>query len=185
MRDFEYEMNDMKKEEKGIDNSIDRELADEVYIFCPEINTGVMFYNNSPSGAIADFAGTLPVGKFWYGTYKKVEWNNEVNGIKDNNLPVSNDVSLITNIQKKTGRTTNGSSGSYNAVTIMVSYDTFLDVVTQLKNPTNDRDNRHYVLDLKSKIYNKKDYILDSEKKELNDLNKFIDGYHSSINNLK
>lgn len=57
-------------------------LANVVYVFCPSYEKGVMFYDQSPSGAVAKLTGSLPEGAFHSSGEKIVEWNDEINGKK-------------------------------------------------------------------------------------------------------
>lgn len=59
-----------------------------------------MFYDQSPSGALAKFVGYLPVSKFWSSKEQIVEWNEKINGTIKNDVPVTKDISYVVNEKK-------------------------------------------------------------------------------------
>lgn len=182
MRDFEYEFNkeeiERKKREEEKEKKLEIEneklrnafqFADEIYIFCPGINKGIMIYNQSPSGALAKFSGGLPAGKFWYSKSEMVEWDNKINGQRDDSLPVTRNVSFVTNSQKVLKMRSlkyGGGASSCNAVTIMVSQETFINLLYQVSKPTMESERNYNILDLKSGIYEKDSYMSKRINKE-------------------
>ena len=61
-------------------------LAVRIYVFCLEEDRGVMFYDQSPDGAVAMFSGSLPKGVFLSSGEQVVEWNPETNGVKPKDI---------------------------------------------------------------------------------------------------
>jgi len=61
------------------------ELANEIYIFTSPNRDGIKFYDRSPEGAVAKFAGSLPEGKYLTdrASVSIVKWDNDVNGYNE------------------------------------------------------------------------------------------------------
>ena len=128
------------------------ELADQVYVFCPEYGKGIMFYDQSPTGIISEMTGTLPDSKFWSSGEKVVEWNDNINGVKDNEVPVNKHTSLL--VECKSINVPDGDS--YTVSTIMVSKENFMKILSQTEKPTMESSGRYKIIDFNSKIFNNK-----------------------------
>ena len=118
---------------------MDLELANVIYVFCPHHKKGVMFYDQSPEGPEALFAGSLRNGKFFVAGEKVVEWDETINGEREEDV---HDYKVV----KQTKLKVNG--GSYEATTIMISNKAFDDLLEQLKNSVFEEKRGYKVIDL-------------------------------------
>ena len=128
------------------------QFANRIYLFCKEINKGIMFYDQSPTGVVTKLIGSLPSGKYWSSGERFVEWDERINGKRYLNLPVDNHISLMTNKQKRFGRTSNGNISSFFEITIIISAENMYKLLQQLKNPVINSNNDYKVLDLNSEV---------------------------------
>ena len=103
------------------------ELANVVYVFCPRFKKGIMFYDQSPSGAVAKFSGSLKEGEFYSSGEVIVEWDDNKNGVRTYEVKKSH-ISHKINIEVKNGDT-------FEATTILVPDEVFGDLCVQIKNP--------------------------------------------------
>ena len=128
-----------------------RQLADQVFVFCPNMEIGIMFYDQSPAGPIAKLVGSLPKGKYWSSGEDAATWKEELNGKRNNQLVVDNETSLL--VERKIIKVNGGAS--FKVSTIMVSEDNFNDLISQIDNPTyaSQQNYESYkVLNINSKI---------------------------------
>lgn len=102
------------------------ELADRIYMFCLEEDRGIMFYDQSPEGAVANFSGLLPNGVFLSSGEQLVYWDDKINGVKPSEL--GKEMNFVS-------RKVKYKDGEYTAKTIFVSKETFIDVLLQIKDP--------------------------------------------------
>lgn len=102
------------------------ELADRIFVFCLEEDRGIMFYDQSPDGAVAKFSGSIPSGMFLSSGEEIVEWNPKLNGVKPTEL--DDDMAYSSEIVKFR-------DGEYTVKTFVVSEQTFADILKQIKNP--------------------------------------------------
>lgn len=164
---------------RQIDNksSYNKELANNIYVFCPLINKGIMFYDQSPDGPLAKFAGSLPEGKFWSSGEITVDWDENINGPKQNNLVVNDDISYVVNVCDEQVKTSDDSSKTLISATIMVSERNFYNLLLQLEHPILHPDNNYKVLNLNSKIRYLNNYINDESNNNIlsNDVNNLKD----------
>ena len=101
-------------------------LADRVYVFCLEEDVGIMFYDQTPRGAVAELFGTLPEGVFLSSGEEVVKWDENVNGNKPDKVDKIMDCGSI--IVKTRGE-------EYKATTFLVSKEIFVDIVKQIRGP--------------------------------------------------
>ena len=101
-------------------------LADNVFVFCPGSKKGIMFYDQSPSGAEAILMGSLRDWKFFSSGEKVVEWDETINGEKKSEI---NDV-CVTNRVK-----VNVVGDSYTATTVLVPDYVFESLLEQIRKP--------------------------------------------------
>jgi len=96
---------------------MEKELANEVYIFTSPGMPGIKFYDRSPDGAVAKFAGTLPKGTYQTDIYSisQVAWDREINRPNKSQLVTAKD-------------------GSYTATTIIVSPEQLMRILQQIEN---------------------------------------------------
>ncbi len=125
------EPEDPNRNKNNDDRRLERsaDLADIVYVFCPELDRGILFYDQSPKGAVAKFAGSLPAGQFFSSGFREAEWDNSINGERRQDVFPNQLISFVTNVDLYP--TINGYSNSIT--TVMVSLDTFKKVVKQLR----------------------------------------------------
>ena len=153
-----------------------RKNAPEIYVFCPITEEGFMFYDMSPSGPVAELTGFLPEGKFWYLHDEMVQWDEKINGKKNNDVLVSDDTPLI--VDSRYIRYVDSTSRVY---TIMVSPEVFLDLLHQLQEPTMSTDGRYKILDFHGKI-RRLSFI--NNQYNNTDLNKYDDLYYDNYDML-
>lgn len=131
------------------------DLANQIYVFCPDIEKGFMFYDQSPSGAVTEMTESLPDGKFWSSGEKIVEWDDEFNGKRAENIGVNNHISVIVNAEKLR---LHDDGKDLNVITIIVSHNNFLKLLYQIDNPVMESQQQYKVLDFNSSIL-KYDYF--------------------------
>ena len=151
------------------------ELANQIYVFSPDCKKGIMFYDHSPSSDVAKFSGSLPEGKFWSSGEEIVEWNEEINGSKIDNIPVNSQVSLLINSQKV--RVYDGDS--FASSTIIVSHENFLKLLKQIEHPVMESNQQYNILDFNSIIYDYDNF------KNLNYLNDFTEINNKNSNSKR
>lgn len=97
--------------------NMERELADVVYIFSDPSKPGIKFYDRSPSGAVAEFCGTLKPGRFQTDIYSisPAEWDRDINKFNG-----SQSIRII--------------QGSYTAKTIIVSEEQLKKIYDMINN---------------------------------------------------
>lgn len=130
---------------------MERELANVVYIFTSPGMPGIKFYDRSPEGAEAKFAGTLPKGEFQTDIHSisRVAWDRNIN--KPNK-------SQLIKVRE----------GSYTATTIIVSPEQLTKILQTIED---SKDKEHVIIDVIENKY-KKDITsdlseLEQMKKEL------------------
>ena len=138
--------------EKDSESESKYKEADHVYIFCPTLNKGIMFYDQSPISVEAFLTGSLPSGKFWSSKEEIVEWNEEINGKWDPNVSVSDYLSIMTNKQKANVISPGGKVSTITQTTIIVSPNNMVKLLNQLDNPVMSPNNNSKVLDLNSVV---------------------------------
>ena len=139
---------DKRKLESSTEITNNLQLTDRIYVFCPEVEQGFMFYNQSPSGAVAEFSGYLPEGKFWSSGESIVEWDEEINGVRRESYPVTDNKSLM--VEGRHIRVRDGKP--LNVYTIIVSKNNFMNLLNQIVSPKYEPENGYKVLDFNSKI---------------------------------
>jgi len=94
-----------------------KELANEIYIFTSPGMPGIKFYDRSPDGAVAKFAGSLPKGTYQTDIYSisQVSWDREINRPNKSQLVTAKD-------------------GSYTATTIIVSPEQLMRILHTIEN---------------------------------------------------
>ena len=142
---IEYNRDDSKKYERLLTTL--KQLADEIHFFCPTIDKGLCFYNQSPSGIVAKLTGTLPERTFLSSGHKLIEWNEEYNGKKESSYPINNELSLITSIKK-----VRDGESSHKIITIIVSPLVYRDLILQITNPVIDEETSYEIHEIKGKI---------------------------------
>lgn len=135
------------------DNNDNSKLADVVYVFCPGYDKGIMFYTQSLSRDGIKIVESLSEGKLLSSGEKIVEWNNEINGIRDNNVPVNSQTSFLVNSQMVRVH----DSDSHGAITIIVSYNNFVKILGQIEKPVINQDENYKLIDFNSRIVDYKE----------------------------
>ena len=92
-------------------------------------------------------------GKLLSSGEKIVEWSNEINGIRDNNVPVNSQTSFLVNNEKMNAHDGN----SFSAITIIVSQDNFLKILDQIQKPVLNQDKNYKLIDFNSRIVDYKE----------------------------
>lgn len=136
---------------KKIKEELKMELANEVYIFTSPGMPGIKFYDRSPEGVVAKFAGTLPKGTYQTDIYSisQVSWDRNIN--KPNK-------SQLIKVRE----------GSYTVTTIIVSPEQLTKILQTIED---SKDKEHIIIDVIENKY-KKDITsdlseLEQMKKEL------------------
>lgn len=134
------------------------EFADEIYVFCPDSNIGIMFYDQSPIGSIEKLVGSLPEGEFYGCGFKIVNWDNTINGTEKDEIEVTDNISILVNTHKQMALRSSqygGGSGSYAVKTIIVSPNNFEKIITKIKEGEPVYQGNH-LIDFNSLIVSKK-----------------------------
>ena len=132
---------------------MEKELANVVYIFTSPELPGIKFYDRSPEGAVAKFAGTFPKGVFQTDIHSisRVSWDENIN--KPNN-------SQLIKVRE----------GSYTATTIIVSHEQLIKILQTVEE---SKDKEHIRIDVIENKYQKDVNFdlseLEQMKKELMD----------------
>ena len=124
------------------------ETVNQVYVFAQGIDEGFMFYDQSPYGAVAKFAGYLPEGKFWSSGEFTAKWDDKINGPRAENYFVDDDYSIISDY-----RTIKTPKRKTNVTTIIVSEENFKNLISQIRNPQYDSYSGFRILNINSKFH--------------------------------
>lgn len=156
----------------------DKGIGLQIYIFCPMLNEGIMFYDDSQKAN-----GSEMQSSFICDGATKVVWDEQINGKRDSHWQseVDSENSLLVNsvlhdLMTNTGKVT------YNARTLVVSERVFVKVLNQLK-----QQDAYKHIDLGTRIkniLNRYDYdnaITDT----YNDINGITDGYNNESGGIK
>ena len=130
-----------------------KEFADVIYIFCPEVEKGIKFYDQTPRGAVAELTGSLPTNVFWSSGEEYVRWDKRVNGEQNPSLKPTDEESLIVHSHEELA----AGAKPYHAYTIVVTKKTFLDILLQIDNPkykTPTENRRYKELNFRTKLKN-------------------------------
>lgn len=127
------------------------QLADRLYIFCPDYPNGIEFCLQEISENIAKLIGGLKPNCFLSSREKEVDWNEEINGERSNISKVGSTKSQLINV--------NGDS--YTATTIVVDRNTFENLVRQIQNPTIEKHTKYKMFDV-----SRQDKNLNNKNKE-------------------
>ena len=140
---------------------MEMELADRLYIFCPDAEEGIEFIIQEIPDSVQKFSGSLREGQFLTSGYKPVKWDEKVNGdiLQKKTLGYSHDESVRMY------------DGGYKASTIIVDKETFVKLLLQIKNPKTHSYNGYKLFEL-------------PRQNKTNDINK-IDLKKYSTNNKK
>ena len=146
-----------------------RQLADEIHFFCPKIKQGVGFYNQSPTGLVAELTGYLPEGNFKSSGHYIIDWDEEVNGERNDYVPVTPELSLVTSTKK----VADGEAG-HTVITVMVSDEVMASLVSQMEKPTIDEKGNE-LYEVPGKVRS----LLSLNKEYLNDKNDIYNNYNN------
>lgn len=158
--------------ESSMDKSNTWEFANEIYIFCPGMNKGILFYDQSPKSITESIEKNEPHnGKFLSSGEKLVEWNEKINGHKSNIIPQEEGKATVVNIERLVSKKTEpygGGIDSYAAVTIIVDTNTFLSILIQTNESyRRENENGHAIIDLNSTITKKEQNIYNNNEDDL------------------
>ena len=121
------------------------ELANRLYVFCPESEKGLEFIIQEIPLSVSKFAGSLPENEFLSSGVKPVKWDEKVNG----------DISQRSQIGSKNTQPITLVDGSYVADTVIVDKETFSSLLMQIKNPKNHSYNNYLHFTFNNKTNNK------------------------------
>ena len=128
-----------------------------IYVFCPEMEEGFYFVVESPENIMDDSIGAIAPGVFWSSEdslekNEEVLWNEEINGHRNNNLPVDNNTSFVVNRVMLNKLTKGGGTVPCVISTIMVSLDNFQSLVLQLGQNIERNHLGHKILKLRGHL---------------------------------
>lgn len=144
---MQHELERVKVREK-VSNSNDNnwskmtrepELANRLYVFCPDSPQGIEFCVQEINESVAKFSGSLPPGTFLSSKDTLVTWTH-INGDK----PLSEQKCGYHHTHTVNVR----DGGSYKAATIIVSTSTFLDLLDQRSNPVEHQSTGYKIFSL-------------------------------------
>ena len=149
---------DYSSKDERIDSDKRENLADEIFLYCPELDEGIMIIDQSPTGAVKRLTGGLPEMKFWSSGERRMAWDESLNGKKEEvlafrpssfELTSDKPVSLLVNRKK-----VKAIEGEYNVSTILITFDNFKKVLEQIDSPTYDPDYGNKVIQLEGTLFN-------------------------------
>jgi hypothetical protein len=117
---------------------MDMELANRLYVFCPDAEEGIEFIIQEIPEAVQKFSGSLREGQFLTSGYKPIKWDEKVNG----------DISGKKTIGYSHDERVRMYDDGYKASTIIVDKFTFASLLMQIKNPTTHSYNGYKLFEL-------------------------------------
>lgn len=133
---------------------MERELADRLYVFCPDAEEGIEFVVQELPEAAVKMTNSLRNGQFLTSRYKPIKWDPSINGDISSKEQIGYSYSQLARVYE----------GEYGAKTIVVDKATFLSLLSQMKNPKTHSYNGYKLFELP--VISRKDTNKDSFKKE-------------------
>lgn len=133
---------------------MERELADRLYVFCPDAEEGIEFVVQELPEAVVKMTNSLRNGQFLTSRYRPIKWDPSING----------DISSKEQIGYSHSQLAKVYEGEYGAKTIIVDKATFISLLAQMKNPKTHSYNGYKLFELP--VISRKDTNKDSFKKE-------------------
>ena len=124
---------------------MERELADRLYVFCPDAEEGIEFVIQELPEAVVKMSNALKNGQFLTSRYRPVKWDPSINGDIQDKERVGYTHSELARVYE----------GEYGAKTIIVDKATFVSLLSQLKSPKTHSYNGYKLFELP--VLNKKD----------------------------
>ena len=119
---------------------MDMKLADRLYLFCPELpDKGLEIILQELPSPLEKLSGTLPENAILSSGVSSVEWDEEINGKR---TPGSTRIGSRASLEVKVRK------GVYRATTIIVSKETLLDFVKQIKQDKKHSYNNYTIFDM-------------------------------------
>ena len=117
---------------------MDMELADRLYVFCPDFENGIEFILQDIPPSLAHLIGTLGNGKFLTSGYKSVEWDEKINGNLSSKTIVGHNHATLARVRE----------GEYGAKTIVLDKQAFVALLMQMKNPKTHTYNNYKLFEI-------------------------------------